>query len=373
MYENRNGHHHFVLIDFDMAVELPKDDTSSYVPSSKHRTGTLPFMAHELVADAYQASHNRAVIWVPIPHRLRHDFESLFWVSLWCILSLFRHGLSKQRLQLILGVLERFESGNLQFIASHRKDVAENPLEDFHVSMPPGTECLQRWLKAWNKVFSEARAVSQKYKYAEDSDSECEPRGTPVVYDQETMGGYFTQDSLKAALTRHMPLHQDDIEFDDQDQEDLDYLEDIAVQDSVNEPNPLPERRAQNGEAAQEALSNIGPEARVTDLHFNPQDNVVVQPKMAKTMTKPRPRTRKRAKAAVKAAPIIPHIAQDADVVNLPEDDVVQHPIKNVAKPKRQPERGGRKRKREDEVEAGLDNDIRSRLRPRRKIVNYKC
>lgn len=372
MYENRNGRHHFVLIDFNMAVELPKDDTSSYVPSSKHKTGTLPFMVHELVADAFQASHNRAVIWVPIPHRLRHDFESLFWVSLWCILSLFRHRLSKQQLQLILGVMMKFESGDLQFIACHKMFVAETTLAKYCVSMPPGTECLQRWLKAWNKVFSEARAASQKYEYAEDSDSECEPRGTPVVFDQETMRGYFTRDSLKTALTRHMPLHQDDIEFDDQDQEDLDYLEDIAVQDSVNEANPSPEHRAQNGEAAQEAISNIGPEARVTDLHF-PQDNVVVQPKMAKTMTKPRPRTRKRAKAAVKAAPIIRHIAQDADVVNLPEDDVVQHPIKNVAKPKRQPERGGRKRKREDEVEAGLDNDIRSRLRPRRKIVNYKC
>ena len=87
MYEIRGGKYYFILIDFDMAIVICDDDAagSSYAASSKHRTGTLPFMAAELIEDACNASDPS---WVPIRHRLRHDLESLYWVALWCVLMI---------------------------------------------------------------------------------------------------------------------------------------------------------------------------------------------------------------------------------------------------------------------------------------------
>ena len=67
MYEIREGKFYFILIDFDMAVRIAPDE-SSYVASSRYRTGTLPFMAYELVKDAHYSSSR---IWSPIRHLLR--------------------------------------------------------------------------------------------------------------------------------------------------------------------------------------------------------------------------------------------------------------------------------------------------------------
>lgn len=102
MVHVREGKFHFILIDFDLAIVLPQshDAESSYVASSKFRTGTLPFMAHELVFDASLFDiRAKDVTSVPIQHCLRHDYESLFWVSLYSVLSLLQKGLSTARRQ----------------------------------------------------------------------------------------------------------------------------------------------------------------------------------------------------------------------------------------------------------------------------------
>ena len=49
MYEMRGDKFYFILIDYDMGVLLSTKGKSSYKASSKHRTGTLPFMARALV------------------------------------------------------------------------------------------------------------------------------------------------------------------------------------------------------------------------------------------------------------------------------------------------------------------------------------
>ncbi|KAJ3535782.1 hypothetical protein NM688_g6929 [Phlebia brevispora] len=120
MYEKKGDYYNFVLIDFDMAVELPKDSTSSYKTSSKHRTGTLPFMAYELIGDAYQATVNEPHKWRPKRHLLCHDFQSLFWVSLWCVLVLFQHTQTKKGQEQIIKLLKRWETGDLEAISRTR-------------------------------------------------------------------------------------------------------------------------------------------------------------------------------------------------------------------------------------------------------------
>lgn len=80
MYELRDGQHWFVLIDFDLAV-LVDEEGKPLGPTSRHRTGTLPFMAVDVIKDMHLSQTMQD--YKPIVHRVRHDFESLFWVCMW--------------------------------------------------------------------------------------------------------------------------------------------------------------------------------------------------------------------------------------------------------------------------------------------------
>ncbi|KAI0660111.1 hypothetical protein C8Q70DRAFT_978332 [Cubamyces menziesii] len=71
----------FILGDFDLAIVLNEDGTS-VSPTGKRHVGTLPFMAQKLVEDlAYHPDRPRVL------HELHHDYESLYWVALWCTMK----------------------------------------------------------------------------------------------------------------------------------------------------------------------------------------------------------------------------------------------------------------------------------------------
>lgn len=74
MLRKEGGDVYAVLNDLDLAVGV---DVKS--KSSKHRTGTTPFMAFDLLERD------------PIVHMYRHDLESLFYVLVW-ITSRFENG-----------------------------------------------------------------------------------------------------------------------------------------------------------------------------------------------------------------------------------------------------------------------------------------
>ncbi|KAH9896016.1 hypothetical protein C8Q73DRAFT_462273 [Cubamyces lactineus] len=78
MCDETGGRADFILTDFDLAVML-NDDGTPRGPTAKHRTGTLPFMARELLEDLALHPGDPHVL-----HELHHDYESLFWVALWC-------------------------------------------------------------------------------------------------------------------------------------------------------------------------------------------------------------------------------------------------------------------------------------------------
>ncbi|KAJ3488274.1 hypothetical protein NLJ89_g11634 [Agrocybe chaxingu] len=66
-----------ILNDFDLASEL---DTEGRVPASSanHRTGTLPFMAKDLLEDWPTSV-------APPTHHYRHDLESFFYILIWAM------------------------------------------------------------------------------------------------------------------------------------------------------------------------------------------------------------------------------------------------------------------------------------------------
>ncbi|KAJ3993366.1 hypothetical protein F5050DRAFT_1714540 [Lentinula boryana] len=68
MVREKNGKKYGVLNDWDLAIWL---DNKRDGPTSQFRTGTKPYMAHEL----------HLVEWKG-PHRYRHDLESIFYVML---------------------------------------------------------------------------------------------------------------------------------------------------------------------------------------------------------------------------------------------------------------------------------------------------
>ena len=84
MYEVRDGKPFFILNDYDL-VSLQKPDGENAKPSSKHRTGTLPFMSCDVLDDLGTLDRGDSP---SIPHILRYDFESLYWVSLWCTMTM---------------------------------------------------------------------------------------------------------------------------------------------------------------------------------------------------------------------------------------------------------------------------------------------
>lgn len=86
MYYEKDGIQYGVLNDFDLAYcEDPEYDAKDRAIRTRNtdRTGTIPFMALELLRDIGQAGK--------LEHLYRHDSESFAWVQLW-ILARFDKG-----------------------------------------------------------------------------------------------------------------------------------------------------------------------------------------------------------------------------------------------------------------------------------------
>ncbi|KAJ3559909.1 hypothetical protein NM688_g48 [Phlebia brevispora] len=255
MYEKRGDLYQFVLIDFDMAIQLPKDGASGYVATSKHRTGTLPFMAYELIADANEATRNAIGDWAPKRHLLCHDLQSLFWVSIWLMMSLFRHCLEAKKQETALRTLREWETGTLAAISALKYKILHS-LENNGIQLPGPTIALERWVWAWWTIFNDVQAAQFKralhMKTAQADGKEPEP------FDEETIGGTFTVEKLKNALTPHMPYKQPEAEITEDDVVDV-------------EPTAAPEPQA---EASPETVTQAKPQ-RKTRKRKRPQDQVI--------------------------------------------------------------------------------------------------
>lgn len=147
--ETANGQAHFVLNGFDLAVRLNPDGTLATETMAKHRTGTLPFMAIELLEDIHVHADSPTVT-----HELHHDYESLFWVAIWCTMKT-EHNIARELQQLVQTAVTTWETKSYQIIAWNKKDILfGSKLKD--LPMTPRFEPLRPVLRLFRKVFQEA-------------------------------------------------------------------------------------------------------------------------------------------------------------------------------------------------------------------------
>jgi hypothetical protein len=198
MHMYRNGEDYFVLIDFDLAVRVGQDG-QPLGPRSRHRTGTLPFMAFDLVNDMYLAESAEGPRNDSIVHCVRHDYESVFWVSLWCAAEIVKSGAEddKNQRRKRMEYLAKWESGTYEQIANTKNRMLTVANEIWGLSLSPSFEHLRPWLFSFYMVFNDG--------YCKHSRSQIQKIRNPHPDEEafqnfETWQGTVTYETLEKAM-----------------------------------------------------------------------------------------------------------------------------------------------------------------------------
>ena len=164
-----------VLNDLDLAVSADVKSTSS-----KHRTGTKPFMAIDLIRPG------------PTVHMYRHDLESMFYVLVWITLR-FHDGqeIADPPLQ------EWADNDDLLLVAKKRS---------FFMSMPPRRtkqfESFGRCIISMQAMFHDGLWARSRYLSELSVGSQT---SSPVPFANDTLGGLVMFDKFQTILDASLP------------------------------------------------------------------------------------------------------------------------------------------------------------------------
>lgn len=147
------------LIDADLGKSVNKLGS----PSSNHRTGTLPFMAKDLLVRD------------PPPHMYRHDLESFFYVLVWICAE---DQLGWHRVDSVVGMALT----KAHFIYDF--NIADLPVKKF-------PELKATWIAKLLRLFR----TGATYRKLSEIDPEANS------FDEETLGGRVTYQSFLEAIT----------------------------------------------------------------------------------------------------------------------------------------------------------------------------
>lgn len=203
--ESPDGIGHFILGDFDLATFVQENGQPlSRGPSSRHCTGTLPFMAFDLVHAMAKGEQKKGGTHTSFTSRMRHcvrfDFESLFWVAVWCAVRVRKPQTD--------GVDEGGEEsdhyvtlwgkGTYTAIAGVKRTIMTTPGELESAPLSPAFQHLQGWLLAFKRPFTQAivEEMTADDDYI-DEESDMEQRD---FCSYETGYGKVTRDTLMKAL-----------------------------------------------------------------------------------------------------------------------------------------------------------------------------
>jgi hypothetical protein len=180
MFKSAEGRAKGIVNDWDMASHL---DTAGEVTTStaRHRTGTVPFMARDLLVDE------------PPVHLYRHDLESFFYILVWAAVHFDIQ--NKKRLP-THPALREWDDDSLS-IARHAKGDflhgydGASELVFRHVRQEFG-DVLDNWiLPLWDLFFDVMHYSKARPR-----------RSIPSEFDDETLGGRLTFDIFMATIGR---------------------------------------------------------------------------------------------------------------------------------------------------------------------------
>ncbi|KAI0692609.1 hypothetical protein BC835DRAFT_45077 [Cytidiella melzeri] len=149
MYQNRHGEDRFILIDFDLAVFVDENGFPKGA-TSRHRTGTLPFMARQLIEDMEGMDSQRE----GVIHCVRHDYESVFWVTLWCAIKIADPNSPDDYAKARNAELATWEFGTYEQIAAKKLVVLTHDIKFKSRPLSPLFEHLRGWLMAFKRPFA---------------------------------------------------------------------------------------------------------------------------------------------------------------------------------------------------------------------------
>ena len=198
MWKKEHGKYVFMLIDFDMATRLIRGEQyeGSFGCASADCTGTLPFMARELIQDYLDGK--------PYRHRLRHDLESLLYVCVWALCMFVREGLTTEEGEILEAMMRAWENPDediMRLVVGKKDSLC---LTGLKLRLSPDALPLEGWFRAWTKLFTAGLLAEQAH---DEAVLDHFRRKLPIpAFDRETMNGTFTPKALRDALTPYMPI-----------------------------------------------------------------------------------------------------------------------------------------------------------------------
>lgn len=193
-----------ILNDFDLAAKVNEKGEPVVANLSEHRTGTLPFMAVDILKHLTDKTHY-----------LRHDLESVFWVALWCLIKLpdsKNDNDKKRRREMVLN----WEHGGIDAICKTKGDIVKSAEEFGKLTFTPEMQCYDQWIvgfwdvinRSYDFLHRQEAATLWAKKYPgvhkpswirdQRGESFLTPGGSDV--DRETLGGNITCSAIMAYL-----------------------------------------------------------------------------------------------------------------------------------------------------------------------------
>ncbi len=184
MWEMQGDEVVFKLIDFDSAIFVD-DDSKPIVMTAraKRGAGTLTFMAYEVAKGMANRDNPRCK---PVIHFLRHDFESLLYLSVYCMHTMPE--MSEEARQAVYKeTIYGLENRSLSGLASMRLLIWDS---DWPMVLPSQCEMLRPWYQQFRDIFRAADfKINMKYRRDESN-----------PFDEETVDGILTRDAIKGVL-----------------------------------------------------------------------------------------------------------------------------------------------------------------------------
>ncbi|KAI0791862.1 hypothetical protein C8Q75DRAFT_756618 [Abortiporus biennis] len=177
---------YFILNDFDLATFVNPDGTLSTASSSKHLTGTLPFMARDILKNPFK------------PHYLRHDLESAVYIDFWIGAS-YPFGANGQPMKRNQALMA-WEEGNFSTISSLKTNFLL-PGESFASiwkTIAADFKPYGHWFLALRNVFGDAFWAEKARTRAKADENTSTSRGRDK--EDETMYGAITPAKIVSAL-----------------------------------------------------------------------------------------------------------------------------------------------------------------------------